>query len=87
MEPAANTLILTIPKMDSYDLPSGLIKKDKNGKYAIKYNSQLLKMIENPLALDFKIGMPEGFYIKNDKIVLYPTPQEKGIVTVDYFTF
>ena len=79
-------LILTIPKMDSYDLPSGLIKKDLNGNYAVKHNSNLLKYIENPMELDFKIGIPEGFYIKNDKVVLYPVPVEKGIVTVDYMT-
>ena len=79
-------LILTIPKMDAYDLPSGLIKKDLNGKYAVKHNSALLKFIENPLDLDSKMGVPEGFYIKNDKIVLYPTPQEKGLVTIDYIT-
>ena len=79
-------LILTIPKMDSYDLPSGLIKKDLNGNYAVKHNSTLLKYIEKPLELDFKIGAPESFYIKNNKIVLYPTPVEKGIVTIDYMT-
>ena len=79
-------LILTIPKMDSYDLPNGLIKRDLNGNYAVKYNSMLLKYIENPLELDIKIGTPEGFYIKKDKIVLYPIPQEKGIVTIDYMT-
>lgn len=79
-------LILTIPKMDAYDLPSGLIKKDLNGNYAVKYNSQLLKYIENPLELEPKSGNPEGFYIKKDKIVLYPIPQEKGMVTIDYMT-
>lgn len=79
-------LILTIPKMDAYDLPNGLIKKDKQGKYAVKYNSKLLNFIENPLDLDAKFGVPEGFYIKNDKIVLYPAPQEKGLVTIDYTT-
>ena len=79
-------LILTIPKMDAYDLPSGLIKKDLNGNYAVKYNSQLLKYIEKPLELESKLGNPEGFYIKNDKIVLYPIPQEKGMVTIDYIT-
>ena len=79
-------LILTIPKMDTYDLPSGLIQKDKQGKYAVKYNSNLLNFIENPLDLDVKLGTPEGFYIKNDKIVLYPAPQEKGLVTIDYTT-
>ncbi len=79
-------LILTIPKMDAYDLPSGLIKKDLNGNYAVKYNSELLKFIENPLELENIVGVPTGFYIKNDKIVLHPVPQEKGIVTIDYMT-
>lgn len=79
-------LILTIPKMDSYDLPNGLIKKDLKGRYAVKYNSVLLNFIENPLDLEVKSGIPEGFYIKNDKIVLYPIPREKGLVTIDYMT-
>ena len=79
-------LILTIPKMDAYDLPSGIIKKDKIGRYAVKHNSILLDLIENPLDLELKLGTPEGFYIKNDKIVLYPVPQEKGLVTIDYIT-
>lgn len=79
-------LILTIPKMDAYNLPNGLIKKDLNGKYAVKYNSELLKFIENPLDLDNKIGIPTSFYIKSDKIVLHPIPQEKGLVTIDYMT-
>ena len=79
-------LILTIPKMDAYDLPSGLIKKDLNGKYAVKYNSELLNFVENPLDLGSKMGIPDSFYIKNDKIVLYPIPQEKGLVTIDYMT-
>jgi hypothetical protein len=79
-------LILTIPKMDAYDMPSGLIKKDLNGNYAVKYNSILLKFIEKPLELEAKIGNLEGFYLKNDKIVLYPTPIEKGLVTIDYMT-
>ena len=79
-------LILTIPKMDAYDLPNGLIKKDNKGRHTVKHNSVLLDFIENPIELDNKSGMPEGFYIKNDKIVLYPTPQEKGLVTIDYLT-
>ncbi len=79
-------LILTIPKMDAYDLPNGIIKKDNKDRHAVKHNSVLLDFIENPLELDNKSGMPEGFYIKNDKIMLYPTPQEKGLVTIDYLT-
>ena len=79
-------LILTIPNMDAYDMPNGLIKKDLNGTFAVKYNSNLLNFIENPLELKPKIGNPDSFYIKNDKIVFYPIPQEKGMVTVDYMT-
>ena len=79
-------LILTIPKVDTYDLPNGLIKKDRNGKYAVKHNSEVLNFIENPLGLEHKSGMPEGFYIKNNKLMLYPIPQEKGLVTIDYLT-
>lgn len=79
-------LILTIPKINSYDLPNGLIKRDKNGNFIVKHNSILLNFIENPTFLNEKIGTPEGFYIKNNKIVFYPTPQEKGLVTIDYIT-
>ena len=79
-------MIITIHKMDAYDLPSGLIKKDLNGKYAGNYNSELLNFVENPLDLDSKMGVPDSFYIKNDKIVLYPIPQVKGLVTIDYMT-
>ena len=79
-------LILTFPKMDAYDLPSGLIKKDSKQRHLVKYNSRLLNFIENPTELELKCGVPEGFYIQNDKLVLYPVPVEKGMVTIDYMT-
>lgn len=79
-------VILTIPKVNSYTMPSGLIKRDANNKYLVKHNANYLKFIENPLELEPKKGIPEGFYIKKDKIILYPTPIEKGVVTIDYLT-
>lgn len=79
-------LILTIPKINQYDLPNGLIKKDKRGKYSVKYNSNVLNFIEDSFDLCEKTGNPNSFYIKNNKIVLYPTPQEKGLLTIDYTT-
>ena len=79
-------LILSFPKMDAYDLPNGLIKRDKNGEHIVKYNSKTLKYIENPSDLEVKTGLPEGFYIQNNNIVLYPIPIEKGIITIDYMT-
>ena len=79
-------LILTVPNINSYNLPSGLIKKDKQGEYFVKINSTTLKMIENPSKLDEKFGIPNSFYLKGDKIILYPTPSEKMILTIDYYT-
>ena len=79
-------LILTIPKIEAYSMPNGLIKRDKNGNYMVKHNSKLLKFIENTTDLEPKLGTPEYFYLKNNNVVLYPTPIEKGIVTIDYLT-
>ncbi len=79
-------LILTFPKMDAYDLPNGLIKRDSKGNYLVKYNSKILELIEDTSELKLKIGNPEGFYIQNDKMVLYPIPEEKGLLTIDYMT-
>ena len=52
----------------------------------VKYNCKQLKLIETPFELKPNIGEPESFYIKNNSIHLYPTPIEKGLVTIDYFT-
>lgn len=79
-------IILTIPRVHAYTLPSGLIKRDSKGKYLVKYNSSKMNFIEDPSELTPKTGIPESFFIKKDKIVLYPTPMEKGIVTIDYHT-
>jgi len=79
-------IILTVPKMDAYNMPEGLIKKDLNNKHLVKYNSCLLNFIENPTNLKPIFGVPESFFIQNDRIVLHPIPIEKGILTIDYMT-
>lgn len=79
-------LILTIPKINEYQMPNGLIKRDLSGRYIVKYNTGLLKYIENPTDLDECLGTPTSFYVKNNSIFLYPIPEEKGIVTIDYTT-
>ena len=79
-------VILTIPKLDSYDMPNGLIKRDLKGNFIVKYNSTFLKLEENPETLTSSIGTPEKFYLKSNHIYLYPTPVERGIVTIDYYT-
>lgn len=79
-------VIITIPKVSEYDAPSGLIMRDNNGDYIVKYNSSKLKFIEDFSDLSPSCGIPEGFYLKNDKFILYPTPCERNIVTIDYHT-
>ena len=79
-------LILTIPNTDSYEMPKGIIKRDTYGRQIVKCNSSYLEYIENPSELKPKFGVPEGFYIQNESLVLYPCPSEKMIVSVEYMT-
>ncbi len=79
-------LILTVPHINEYDMPNGLIKRDKAGNYLVKSNSALLKLIEKPSFEKTCCDIPESFYIQGDKIVLYPTPCVKTLVTIDYLT-
>lgn len=78
-------ILFTIPNIDAYDLPYGIIKRTQDG-YCVKLGAKFLSLIESPENLEEKLGVPEGFYIKNDKIYFYPTPQEQSIVTIDYTT-
>lgn len=79
-------ILFTIPKINSYSTPKGLIQKDCIGEYCVKINSRPLKLIKDTFSLEEKLGVPEGFYIRGSKIILYPTPSEKFIVTIDYLT-
>ena len=79
-------VIITVPHVNDYDLPVGLVKKDKNGNFVVKYNSSALNYEDSPNFLPSRCGVPDRFYIKNDKIVLYPTPCKKNILTIDYYT-
>ena len=79
-------ILFTIPRINTYDLPNGMIKKNLEGDYCVKLGTKFLKRIETPEKLDEKSGIPEGFYLNNDKIYFYPTPNEQSIVTIDYIT-
>ncbi len=77
-------VIFTIPNVEFYDLPNGIIKKNQAGKYLVKINSNYLDYITKPENLDNTDGLPKGFYIKDNKFVLYPKPKNQFIVTIDY---
>ena len=79
-------VLFTIPEIKSYTMPKGLIIKDNGGAHSVKLNSHLLKFIQNPLSLDEKQGIPEGFYVRGNRIIFYPAPAERFIVTIDYLT-
>lgn len=79
-------ILFTIPDVNNYSIPKGLIQKDKLGDCCVKINSRPLKLIKNTFTLQNKKGIPESFYIRGSKMVLYPTPNEKFIITIDYLT-
>ena len=79
-------VIITMPGINSYNIPPGLIMKDNLNNYCVKLNTKILKYLVNPNTLSKKEGIPEGFYTKGNRIVLYPTPTQKSIVSIDYYT-
>ena len=79
-------ILFTLPNIKSYFLPKGLIQKNNDGDYCVKINSRPLNYINNSFSLREKQGIPESFYIRDSKLVLYPTPSEKFIVTIEFLT-
>ena len=77
-------IIFTVPHIKSYDIPAGIIKKNERGEHCVKMNTKYLKL-KNELPEE-KSGIPESFYISNNKIILSPVPEEKNIITIDYIT-
>ena len=79
-------IILTVPNINSYDIPSGIIQKNIFGKYLVKIGSEYLKFVKSNDDIDEKNGIPKEFYIKNNKIYFNPIPIEKSIITIEYIT-
>lgn len=77
-------VIITLPNIQSYAMPAGLIKKDESGGYCVKINSKALSHTKDISGI--KTGIPTEFCIKNGKIFFYPIPKEKSLVTIDYYT-
>ena len=84
------TLTLTTSKGNNeYSTPNGnIIKKSVLGSqvYSIRIGKNYLEYLENFETLEDKEDKPTGFYIKNDTLKLYPTPDNTYTITVDYLT-
>ena len=83
-------LITTRANTNKYEAPIGnIIKKTSQGKkvFAVKcdYNKYLEYDPDIEL-LEPKTGKPEKFYIKNDEVYLYPIPDNRYLVTIDYLS-
>jgi len=77
-------VIITLPNVQSYSMPSGLIKKDLSGDYCVKLNSKPLKFTKEKV--ESGAGIPDKFYIQGNKITFFPTPKERCLITIDYYT-
>lgn len=72
-----------------YATPSGnILKKSVSGKqvYSIRINKTYLEYLDDYEVLEDKVGEPIGFYISNDEIILYPTPDNLYNVAIEYLT-
>lgn len=78
-------IIITVPNIETYNIPSGIIKRDERGDYCIKINSKSLKMLKSK-PFSKKYGIPESFYVQGEKLILNPIPIAQSIITVDYTT-
>lgn len=72
-----------------YDTPNGnIVKKFVKGEkvFGVKIGKNFLSYEPDFETLEDKEGKPTHFYIKNDKLYLYPTPDDVYEVKVEYWT-
>jgi len=72
-----------------YSTPNGnIVKKTVSGNqvYSIRIGKNYLEYLDDYETLDDREGKPTGFYIQNDNLVLYPTPDDTYTVTIEYLT-
>lgn len=81
--------ISTSPNNSEYSTPNGnIIKKTVSGSqvYSVRIGKNYLEYLDDYETLDDKKGTPTGFYIRNDSLVLYPTPDNTYTVVIEYLT-
>lgn len=81
--------IYTQKGIQEYDTPNGnIVQKTVRGKnvYGVKYGKTYLDYLPDYELLEDKTGIPKGFYIKNDKLCLYPVPDDIYKIDAEYLT-
>lgn len=74
---------------NEYETPNGnILKKTVSGTqvYSIRIGTDYLEYLDDYETFEVKSGKPTGFYISNENIYLYPTPDNVYTVTIEYLT-
>lgn len=82
-------VVKTTKDVNFIDMPNGNIAKRKTSTktvYGIRIGNQFLDFNENIELEPQKSGKPTCFKVKDDKIVLYPMPDDEYDVTLEYYT-
>lgn len=80
---------MTKANVNKYLMPDGTIVRKVNNdsiKYGIRCNGNRLSYIEDYDSLDDKTGEPESFWVEGEYFYLYPTPDNRYTITVDYLS-
>ena len=84
-----NMSFVTREDVNEYATPNGnILKKTVLGKqvYSIRIGKNYLEYLDEFETLETKSGTPTGFYVSNENIYLYPTPDNVYTVNVEYLT-
>lgn len=80
---------VTKENTSEYATPNGnILKKTVSGVkvYSIRIGTNYLEYLDNYEILEQKSGKPTGFYVSNENIYLYPTPDNVYTVNLEYLT-
>ncbi len=84
-----NMSFVTREDVNEYATPNGnILKKTVLGKqvYSIRIGKNYLEYLDEFETLETKSGTPTGFYVSNENIYLYPTPDKAYTVNIEYLT-
>ena len=84
-----NMSFATREDVSEYATPNGnILRKTVLGKqvYSIRIGKNYLEYLDEFDTLETKSGTPTGFYVSNENIYLYPTPDNVYTVNVEYLT-
>lgn len=68
----------------SYPTPIGNISQN-NGSYGIRIGKTPLDYLPDYFLEEDREGKPDSFFIRNDKLYLYPTPDDIYTVNIEYY--